>query len=122
MIEIQVSGGTKTTVTHTASSWASFDTDDKANIVTIFGTPYYLNTASVQAGWDEGENIPKNPTLTVSYFSVLGNGKCGNKYQQREFQQSDIGKYIVGQESVLTGLFEAFFTKANEVVLEKAVA
>jgi len=101
--EITTKGKTVTTVHNEASTWLSFDTEEKPTKVSIFDKDYYLNWVSIDTVWDS-EFIPE-PILKVSYVSILKNGDAGEKYDKREFRLSDIGKYIVGQEDTLKSVF-----------------
>jgi hypothetical protein len=48
----------------------------------------------------------------------LKNGKAGEKYQKRNFNATDIGKYIVGEEETFKKMFAEYYKTAENLVKE----
>ena len=120
-VEIVTNGKTETTVTHEAGAWVSYDTQTNPVKVVIFNREYYMNYASINNTWESDKEIP-SAYLTVSYVSILKNGKAGEKYQKRTFNPIHIGKDIVGEEETFREMFKQYYKTAEKVVQEKAVA
>jgi hypothetical protein len=119
--EIETSGKTVTTVHHEASTSLSFSTEENPVKVSIFDKEYFLNWASIETVWEEGAYIPE-AYIKVSYVSILKNGKAGDKYDNREFSITDIGKWIKGEEDVFKKIFKQHAQTIQDIIKEKAVA
>ena len=115
--EIVTNGKTETTVTHEAGAWVSYDTETNPVKVVIFNQEYYMNYASIGNTWESDKGIP-DAYLTVSYVSILKNGKAGEKYQKRTFHVNNIGKDIVGEEETFKEMFKQYYKTAENVVKE----
>ena len=115
--EIETRSETVTTVHHEASAFLSFPTEENPVKVKIFNEEFYLNYASISHTWESNRGIP-DASLTVSYVSILKNGKAGEKYNKRTFSASDIGKYIVGEEETFRKIFKQYYKTAENVVKE----
>jgi hypothetical protein len=109
--EIETISKTVTTIHHEAITDVHFPTEQNQVKVAIFDKEYYLNWASIQSVWEDGDYIPE-PYIKVSYVSILKNGKAGEAYDKREFSITDIGKWIKGEED----LFKSMFEQHNETI------
>jgi len=119
--EIETSGKTVTTIHHEAITDVHFPTEQNQVKVAIFGKEYYLNWASIQSVWEDGDYIPE-PYIKVSYVSILKNGKAGEAYDKREFSIRDIGKWIKGEEDLFKSIFKQHAETVQNIIKEKAVA
>ena len=115
--EIETRSETVTTVHHEATVFLSFPIEGNLAKVKIFDEEYYLNYASINEAWEYGKQIPE-ASLKVSYVSILKNGKAGEKYQKRNFNATDIGKYIVGEEETFKKMFAEYYKTAENLVKE----
>jgi len=119
--EIETSGKTVTTVHHEASTSLSFSTEKNPVKVSIFDKEYFLNWLSIETVWEDGAYIPE-PYIKVSYVSILKNGKAGDKYDNREFSITDIGRWIVGDKQLFQEIFKQHAQTIQDIIKEKAVA
>jgi hypothetical protein len=118
--EIETKGKTVVTVHNEASTWLSFSTEENPVKVTIFDKEYFLNWASIETVWGEGDYIPE-AIVQVSFVTILKSGKAGDKYDKREFSISDIGKWIKGEEDVFKQIFKQHAQTVQDIIKEKAV-
>lgn len=110
--EIETSGKTVTTIHHEAITGVTFSTQQNPVKFTLFEKEYFLNYASIESVWEDGEYIPE-PYINISYVTILKNGKAGQQYDKRSFNIKDIGRsWMLGEKD----LFRQIFKQHNETI------
>ena len=98
--DIKSSGSAKTVTTYKASASISFYDDMKA---TILGTEYVIEYVSFRATWT-GDIRKDSVIVEIGFYTVLANGKKGQKYNTRQFTVSDTAKYTTLPAEMLSAL------------------